>query len=108
MKLNIMDEQVNILNNAWEVIDAFLSLDIAELQAKFPAIYKKAMNQLSEYYEWLVTYLELLRAIEDHKKWLSPEYSTYITQAIEDLVEVLSEYKNFLDWSDMAQFEITF
>lgn len=103
-----INEQVAILNNAWEIIDAFLSLDLAEAQSKYPAIYKKAMTQLSEYYETLVVYLELLRAIKDHKKWFSPEYISYISQAIDDMVEVLYEYKQFLDWSDIAEFEVTF
>ena len=109
MKFNInMDEQATILNNAWEIIDAFMSMDLAEAQSKYPAIYKKAMTQLSEYYETLVVYLELLRAIKDHKKWFSPEYISYISQAIDDMVEVLYEYKQFLDWSDIAEFEVTF
>ena len=103
-----INEQVAILNNAWEIIDAFLSIDLAEAQSKYPAIYKKAMTQLSEYYETLVVYLELLRAIKDHKKWFSPEYISYISQAIDDMVEVLYEYKQFLDWSDIAEFEVTF
>lgn len=103
-----INEQVAILNNAWEIIDAFMSMDLAEAQSKYPAIYKKAMTQLSEYYETLVVYLELLRAIKDHKKWFSPEYISYISQAIDDMVEVLYEYKQFLDWSDIAEFEVTF
>lgn len=103
-----INEQATILNNAWEIIDAFLSMDLAEAQSKYPAIYKKAMTQLSEYYETLVVYLELLRAIKDHKKWFSPEYISYISQAIDDMVEVLYEYKQFLDWSDIAEFEVTF
>ena len=109
MKFNInIDEQATILNNAWEIIDTFMSMDLAEAQSKYPAIYKKAITQLSEYYEMLVVYLELLRAIKDHKKWYSPEYISYISQAIDDMVEVLYEYKQFLDWSDIAEFEVTF
>ena len=109
MKFNInIDEQATILNNAWEIIDTFMSMDLAEAKSKYPAIYKKAITQLSEYYEMLVVYLELLRAIKDHKKWYSPEYISYISQAIDDLVEVLYEYKQFLDWSDIAEFEVTF
>ena len=109
MKFNInIDEQATILNNAWEIIDTFMSMDLAEAKSKYPAIYKKAITQLSEYYEMLVVYLELLRAIKDHKKWYSPEYISYISQAIDDMVEVLYEYKQFLDWSDIAEFEVTF
>ena len=109
MKFNInIDEQATILNNAWEIIDAFMSMDLAEAKSKYPAIYKKAITQLSEYYEMLVVYLELLRAIKDHKKWFSAEYISYISQAIDDMVEVLYEYKQFLDWSDIAEFEVTF
>ena len=109
MKFNInIDEQATILNNAWEIIDTFMSMDLAEAKSKYPAIYKKAITQLSEYYETLVVYLELLRAIKDHKQWFSPEYISYISQAIDDMVEVLYEYKQFLDWSDIAEFEVTF
>ena len=109
MKFNInIDEQATILNNAWEIIDTFMSMDLAEAKSKYPAIYKKAITQLSEYYETLVVYLELLRAIKDHKKWFSAEYISYISQAIDDMVEVLYEYKQFLDWSDIAEFEVTF
>ena len=109
MKFNInIDEQATILNNAWEIIDTFMSMDLAEAKSKYPAIYKKAITQLSEYYEMLVVYLELLRAIKDHKQWFSPEYISYISQAIDDMVEVLYEYKQFLDWSDIAEFEVTF
>ena len=109
MKFNInIDEQATILNNAWEIIDTFMSMDLAEAKSKYPAIYKKAITQLSEYYEMLVVYLELLRAIKDHKKWFSAEYISYISQAIDDMVEVLYEYKQFLDWSDIAEFEVTF
>ena len=109
MKFNInINEQVTILNNAWEIIDTFMSMDLAEAKSKYPAIYKKAITQLSEYYEMLVVYLELLRAIKDHKQWFSPEYISYISQAIDDMVEVLYEYKQFLDWSDIAEFEVTF
>lgn len=107
MKFNI-NEQATILNNAWEIIDAFMSMDLAEAKSKYPAIYKKAITQLSEYYEMLVVYLELLRAIKDHKQWFSAEYISYISQAIDDMVEVLYEYKQFLDWSDIAEFEVTF
>ena len=90
MKFNInIDEQATILNNAWEIIDTFMSMDLAEAKSKYPAIYKKAITQLSEYYEMLVVYLELLRAIKDHKQWFSPEYISYISQAIDDMVEVL-------------------
>ena len=88
MKFNI-NGQATILNNAWEIIDTFMSMDLAEAKSKYPAIYKKAITQLSEYYEMLVVYLELLRAIKDHKKWYSPEYISYISQAIDDMVEVL-------------------
>ena len=98
MKFNI-NEQATILNNAWEIIDAFMSMDLAEAKSKYPAIYKKAITQLSEYYEMLVVY---------HKKWFSAEYISYISQAIDDMVEVLYEYKQFLDWSDIAEFEVTF
>ena len=109
MKFNInINEQVTILNNAWEIIDTFMSMDLAEAKSKYPAIYKKAITQLSEYYETLVVYLELLRAIKDHKQWFSAEYISYISQAIDDMVEVLYEYKQFLDWSDIAEFEVTF
>ena len=109
MKFNInINEQVTILNNAWEIIDTFMSMDLAEAKSKYPAIYTQAITQLSEYYEMLVVYLELLRAIKDHKKWYSPEYISYISQAIDDMVEVLYEYKQFLDWSDIAEFEVTF
>ena len=109
MKFNInINEQVTILNNAWEIIDAFMSMDLAEAKSKYPAIYKKAITQLSEYYETLVVYLELLRAIKDHKQWFSPEYISYISQAIDDMVEVLYEYKQLLDWWDIAEFEGTF
>ena len=107
MKFNI-NEQATILNNAWEIIDTFMSMDLAEAKSKYLAIYKKAITQLSEYYEMLVVYLELLRAIKDHKQWFSPEYISYISQAIDDMVEVLYEYKQFLDWSDIAEFEVTF
>ena len=107
MKFNI-NEQATILNNAWEIIDTFMSMDLAEAKSKYPDIYNKAITQLSEYYETLVVYLELLRAIKDHKQWFSAEYISYISQAIEDMVEVLYEYKQCLDWSDIGEFEVTF
>ena len=96
MKNIYVDENVRIITNAIEVIELFMAIDPDEARGKYPAVFKKAINQLNDYYEALSVYHELLTSIIERGRWFPKEYLQKAEAAVDDLNDVIHQFEEYL------------